>query len=143
MHFSAIAAQPGSSIFLALVKTTTPDAPTLTPTPTLPPDVHDMVHNEFSDVFPDTLPAGLPPDRGDAMKIETDPNADPPFRPVIRLSIAEQDELCKQLDNLLAKKFIKPSTSPYRAPVLFVHKKDRSLRMCVDYRGLNRITKKN
>ena len=143
MHFSAIAAQPGSSIFLALVKTTTPDAPTLTPTPTLPPDVHDMVHNEFSDVFPDTLPAGLPPDRGDAMKIETDPNADPPFRPVIRLSIAEQDELRKQLDDLLAKKFIKPSTSPYGAPVLFVRKKDGSLRMCVDYRGLNRITKKN
>jgi hypothetical protein len=77
------------------------------------------------------------------MKIETDPTADPPFRPVIRLSIAELDELRKQLDDLLGKGFIKPSTSPYGAPVLFVKKKDGSLRMCVDYRGLNRITKKN
>jgi hypothetical protein len=47
------------------------------------------------------------------MKIETDPMADPPFRPVIRLSIAELDELRKQLDELLGKGFIKPSTSPY------------------------------
>jgi transposase InsO family protein len=77
------------------------------------------------------------------MKIETDPTADPPFRPVICLSIAELDELRKQLDDLLGKGFIKPSTSPYGAPVLFVKKKDGSLRMCVDYRGLNRITKKN
>ena len=77
------------------------------------------------------------------MKIETDPMADPPVRPVIRLSIAELDELRKQLDELLAKGFIKPSTSPYGAPVLFVKKKDGALRMCVDYRGLNRITRKN
>jgi transposase InsO family protein len=77
------------------------------------------------------------------MRIETDPNADPPFKPVIRLSIAELDELKKQLDDLLSKKLIKPSTSPYGAPVLFVKKADGSLRMCVDYRGLNRITRKN
>ncbi|GJJ76346.1 hypothetical protein EMPS_08705 [Entomortierella parvispora] len=98
---------------------------------------------EFADVFPEKLPDGLPPDRGDAMKIETDPTADPPFRPVIRLSIAELDELRKQLDQLLAAGFIKPSTSPYGAPVLFVRKKDGTLRMCVDYRGLNKITRKN
>ncbi|GJJ67909.1 hypothetical protein EMPS_00255 [Entomortierella parvispora] len=98
---------------------------------------------EFADVFPEKLPDGLPPDRGDAMKIETDPTADPPFRPVIRLSIAELDELRKQLDQLLAAGFIKPNTSPYGAPVLFVRKKDGTLRMCVDYRGLNKITRKN
>ena len=77
------------------------------------------------------------------MKIETDPMADPPFRPVIRLSIAELDELRRQLTDLLAKGFIKPSTSPYGAPLLFVKKKDGTLRLCMDYRGLNRITKKN
>lgn len=77
------------------------------------------------------------------MRIETDPTADPPVRSVIRLSIAELDELKKQLTELLRKGFISPSTSPYGAPVLFVKKKDGSLRMCVDYRGLNRITKKN
>ena len=140
MHFHALAAQPGSEVFLALVKI---DKDKKTSTPALPPEIQPIVHDEFPDVFPDTLPAGLPPDRGDAMKIETDPNADPPFRPVIRLSIAELDELRKQLDDLLAKGFIKPSTSPYGAPVLFVKKKDGSLRMCVDYRGLNRITRKN
>ena len=80
------------------------------------PEIKEIV-DEFKDVFPDTLPGGLPPDRGDAMKIETDPTADPPFKPVIRLSIAELDELRKQLDELLEKKFIKPSTSPYGAPV--------------------------
>jgi hypothetical protein len=77
------------------------------------------------------------------MKIKMDPIADPPFRPVICLSIAELDELRKQLDELLGKGLIKPSTSPYGVPVLFVKKKDGSLHMYVDYRGLNRITKKN
>jgi len=149
LHFHSLAAQPGNSVYLALVKiskktsdtnTNTNDKP---PPPPLPPVIHDIVHNEYPDVFPSSLPSGLPTDRGDAMKIETDPTADPPFRPVIRLSIAELDELRKQLDDLLSKGFIKPSTSPYGAPVLFVKKKDGSLRMCVDYRGLNRITKKN
>ena len=88
------------------------------------PEVRSIVMEEFSDVFPEKLPDGLPPDRGDAMKIETDPTADPPFRPVIRLSIAELDELRKQLDQLLKAGFIKPSTSPYGAPILFVRKKD-------------------
>ena len=138
MHFHALTAQPGSEVYLALVKIAKYSAPN----PDVPVDVQPLLE-EFSDVFPATLPDGLPPDRGDAMKIETDPNADPPVRPVIRLSIAELDELRKQLDELLRKGFIKPSTSPYGAPVLFVKKKDGALRLCVDYRGLNRITRKN
>lgn len=77
------------------------------------------------------------------MCINTDPNTDPPVCPVIHLSYAELDELWKQLDDLLEKGFISPSTSPYGAPVLFVKKKDGSLWMCIDYQGLNRITKKN
>ena len=52
-------------------------------------------------------------------------------------------ELKKQLDNLLNKGFIQPSVSPYGAPVLFVHKKEGTLRLCVDYRALNKITIKN
>jgi hypothetical protein len=148
LHFHSLAAQPGNAVYLALVQTakTTNDNNNNNNKPTPPPlspDIHNIVHKEFADVFPSSLPSGLPPDRGDTMKIETDPSADPPFRPVIRLSIAELDELRKQLDDLLGKGFIKPSTSPYGAPVLFVKKKDGSLRMCVDYRGLNRITKKN
>jgi len=138
LHFNAIAAQHGSEVFVALVKIGK-DQKSIE----LPPEIHPIVHSEFPDVFPDTLPYGLPQDRGDEMKIETLPDTDPPFKPVIRLSTAELDELRKQLDDLLKKGFIKPSTSPYGAPVLFVRKKDGTLRMCVDYRGLNRITIKN
>jgi hypothetical protein len=58
------------------------DKPTAPP---LPLDVHDIIHKEYPDVFPSSLPSGLPPDRGDAMKIETDPSADPPFLPRIGL----------------------------------------------------------
>lgn len=165
IHFYTEATTSGSEIYLALIRsndskdknsdndnanndqpTSNNSQPSITPItprplPPLPPDIHSIVHDEFPDVFPSSLPAGLPPDRGDAMRIETDPNADPPFKPVIRLSIAELDELKKQLNDLLSKKFIKPSTSPYGAPVLFVKKADGSLRMCVDYRGLNRITR--
>ena len=141
-----MATLPGSEVFLALIQNT-PEASEENDKPrTIPdmtPEVRSIVMEEFADVFPEKLPDGLPPDRGDAMKIETDPTADPPFRPVIRLSIAELDELRKQLDDLLSKGFIKPSTSPYGAPVLFVRKKDGTLRMCVDYRGLNKITRKN
>jgi hypothetical protein len=146
MHFHSMATLPGSEVFLALIQNT-PEASEENDKPrTIPdmtPEVRSIVMEEFADVFPEKLPDGLPPDRGDAMKIETDPTADPPFRPVIRLSIAELDELRKQLDDLLSKGFIKPSTSPYGAPVLFVRKKDGTLRMCVDYRGLNKITRKN
>src|SRR5271163_1041392 len=53
------------------------------------------------------------------------------------------NELKKQLADLLAKGFIRPSTSPFGAPVLFVHKKEGTLRLCVDYRALNKITIKN
>ncbi|KAL0451351.1 UNVERIFIED_CONTAM: Transposon Ty3-G Gag-Pol polyprotein [Sesamum latifolium] len=55
----------------------------------------------------------------------------------------ELQELKKQLEELLEKGFIQPSTSPWGAPVLFVKKKDGSMRLCVDYRQLNRVTVKN
>lgn len=82
LHFHALAAQPDNTIFMALVKIakTTPDQTNTAPaSPSLSPEIHSIVHTEYPDVFPSTLPSGLPPDRGDAMKIETDPAADPPF----------------------------------------------------------------
>ncbi|GIL46319.1 hypothetical protein Vafri_3330, partial [Volvox africanus] len=60
-----------------------------------------------------------------------------------RLSPLELDEVKRQVTDLLAKGMIRPSTSPYSAPILFVGKKDGSLRMCIDYRGLNAATVKN
>jgi hypothetical protein len=98
---------------------------------------------EFESVFPKELPAGLPPQRSVDFTIETEPNHQPPFRPIIRLPAPDQDECNSQVKGLLEKGFIRPSQSPYGAPVLFAKKKDGTLRMCVDYRALNKITIKN
>ena len=98
---------------------------------------------EFSDVFPDDLPKGLPPKRAADHKIELEPGQIPPSRPTYRMSQPEMDELKKQLAELMEKGFITESKSPYGAPVLFVKKKDGTLRMCIDYRALNKITIKN
>ena len=98
---------------------------------------------EYRDVFPEQLPSGLPPSRSVDHKIELVPGHSPPSRPTIRLSAAEMAELKKQLDELLAAGFIQSSKSPFGAPILFVKKKDGTMRMCVDYRALNDITVKN
>ena len=73
-------------------------------------------------------------------EINTEEGAVPPNKPPYRLSPKEHDELQAQIDDLLAQGHIRPSTSPYGAPVLFVPKKDGRWRMCVDYRALNRQT---
>ena len=73
----------------------------------------------------------------------TEPGGAQPYQGIYRMSPLELGELRKQLDDLLEKGFIKPSKSPFGAPILFVHKKDGGLRMCIDYRALNQITVKN
>ena len=88
-------------------------------------------------------PKGMPPWRSRNHTIEVEPGKPPPSRPLYRMSESELAELRKQLEDLLAKGHIRPSTSPYAAPVLFVKKKDGSMRLCVDYRALNSITIKN
>ena len=99
--------------------------------------------NEFSDVLVHELPPGLPPDRDVPHTIPTEPGKPPPCRPMYRLSPAEFREVQAQVHELLRRGFITPSTSPYGSPVLFVQKKDGSLRMVIDYRALNRQTIKN
>src|SRR5216110_778317 len=89
-------------------------------TPRTPEETKLM--KEFSDVFPEELPNQLPPRRKVDDAIELTPGAEPPSRPTYRLSYVEIDELKKQLEDLLKKGFIQPSTSPFGAPVLFVHK---------------------
>jgi hypothetical protein len=98
---------------------------------------------EFADVFPESLPNQLPPPRKIDHAIELVPGTEPPSRPTYRLSFVEMNELKKQLADLLNKGFIRPSISPFGSPVLFVHKKEGTLRLCVDYRALNKITIKN
>ena len=107
-----------------------------------PRDLAELL-NEFQDIFPSELPKGLPPRRVVDHKIETDPKERIPTRPIYRLSFFELQELKQQLADMTEKGFIRPSVSPFGAPVLFVKKKDGSLRMCVDYRGLNKVTRKN
>lgn len=85
----------------------------------------------------------LPPEREVDHRIELEPGSKPPWRPVYRMSPLELDESKKQLDDLLKRGAIRPSRSPYGAPIIFVKKKGGELRMCIDYRELNKITKKN
>ena len=99
--------------------------------------------NEFEDVFPPELPSGLPPARGVGHSIPIEPGAPPPFRPMYRLSPVELQEVKAKLSDLIEKGLVEPSSSPYGAPILFVAKKDGSLRMVQDYRYLNKITIKN
>ena len=75
--------------------------------------------------------------------IPTEPGSRPPNRPMFRYSPRELQEIETQVRDLLAKGLIEPSISPYGAPVLFVHKKDGGLRMCTDYRALNKVTVRN
>ncbi|RVW59177.1 Transposon Tf2-2 polyprotein [Vitis vinifera] len=100
------------------------------------------VVRKFQDVFPDELP-GLPPHREFDFSIEVYPGTDPISVSPYRMAPLELKELKTQLDELLGKGFIRPSTSPWGAPVLFVKKKDGTLRLCIDYRKLNRVTVKN
>nr|XP_027075952.1 uncharacterized protein LOC113699803 [Coffea arabica] len=97
---------------------------------------------EFPDVFPEELKT-LPPEREVEFKIDLVPGAAPISKTPYRMAPAELKELKIQLQDLLEKGFVKESDSPWGAPVLFVKKKDGSLRLCIDYRGLNEVTIKN
>nr|GEZ86807.1 putative reverse transcriptase domain-containing protein [Tanacetum cinerariifolium] len=96
----------------------------------------------FPEVFPEELP-GLPPTRPVEYQIDLVPGAALVAWAPYRLAPSEMKELVKQLKKLSDKGFIRPSSSPWGAPVLFVKKKDGSFRMCTDYRELNKLTVKN
>ncbi|GJZ87118.1 putative reverse transcriptase domain-containing protein [Tanacetum coccineum] len=97
---------------------------------------------DFPEVFPEDLP-GLPPTRQVEFQIDLVPGAAPVARAPYRLAPSKMKELSEQLQELSDKGFIRPSSSPWGAPVLFVKKKDGSFRMCIDYRELNKLTVKN
>ncbi|XP_028087390.1 uncharacterized protein LOC114288106 [Camellia sinensis] len=97
---------------------------------------------EFPDVFPKELLGDLI-DREIECTINVIPGTQPISKTPYRMSTSELKELKAQLQELLDKKFIRPSTSPWGAPALFVKKKDGSLRQCIDYQELNKVTIKN
>jgi hypothetical protein len=97
---------------------------------------------EYPDVFPDDLP-GMPPDRDVEFVIELQPGTAPISKRPYRMPPKELAKLKNQLQELLDKGYIRPSSSPWGSPTLFVKKKDGSLRMCVAYRPLNAVTIKN
>ncbi|GJW25827.1 hypothetical protein Tco_0039638 [Tanacetum coccineum] len=97
---------------------------------------------DFPEVFPEDFP-GLPPARLVEFRIDLIPRAALVARAPYQLAPSEMKELSEQLQELFDKGFIRPSSSPWGAPVLFVKKKDGSFRMCIDYRELNKLTVKN
>jgi hypothetical protein len=100
------------------------------------------VVSKYPDVFPDDL-LGMPPERNIEFIIDLLPSTAPIAKRPYRMSVGELEELKKQLKELLDKGYIRPSSSPWGAPVIFVEKKDGTQRMCVDYRALNEVTIKN
>ena len=98
---------------------------------------HDMslprVVCEYEDVFPDKLPR-LPPSRDVDFRIELHPGTSPISMTSHRMAPVELQKLKVQIQELLGKGFIRPSTSPWGAPILFAEKKDKTLLLCIDYR---------
>jgi hypothetical protein len=97
---------------------------------------------EYPDVFPEELP-GMPPDRDIEFIVELIPGTAPIAQRPYRMNPQELIELKKQLDDMLSKGLIRPSASPWGSPVLFVDKRDGTIRLCGDYRKLNDVTIKN
>nr|AAV32171.1 putative polyprotein [Oryza sativa Japonica Group] len=97
---------------------------------------------DYPDVFPEDLP-GMPPKRDIEFRIDLVPGTNPIHKRPYRMAANELAEVKRQVDDLLQKGYIRPSTSPWGAPVIFVEKKDHTQRMCVDYRALNEVTIKN
>ncbi|CAH9124286.1 unnamed protein product [Cuscuta epithymum] len=123
----------GCEVYLCMIKDLTTEDPTIDQIP---------VVNEFPDVFPEEIP-GMPPEREVEFSIDLMPGTAPISKAPYRMAPKEMQELKEQLEELLGKGYIKPSVSPWGAPVLFVKKKDGSLRLCIDYRELNKATVKN
>ena len=109
---------------------------------TVPKDILSVLE-KYKDVMPDSLPKSLPPRRMIDHEIELLPGAKPPAKNAYRMAPPELAELRKQLDELLNAGFVRPAKAPYGAPVLFQKKNDGSMRLCIDYHALNKITVRN
>jgi putative transposase len=108
-----------------------------------PPKCVNQVLDELSDVTPERLLDELPSKRQVDRAIEVMPKVAPPAKAPYQMNHEELKELKVQLEELFIKGYIKPSKLPCGPPVFFIHKKDRMLKMCVDYRTFNKAMVKN
>jgi hypothetical protein len=101
----------------------------------------DKIVEEYEDIF--TSPAGVPLHCQVKHPIDLTPGAPLPNGPIYRRSVLENDEIKRQIQELLQKGHIRPSSSPCGSPIVLVQKKDGTWRLCIDYRALNKITVRN
>ncbi|MCO5556935.1 hypothetical protein L7F22_010490 [Adiantum nelumboides] len=99
--------------------------------------------NEYADCFPKALPGQLSPERPEDHNIDLIPGSAAPNKPPYRVSAVQQEEIMTEVNELLLKGHLQPSSFPFCSHVLLVQKKDGSWRLCIDYRALNKITVKN
>ena len=132
----------------ATLRAATPKPPPATMKPMSPKERAEfkrMVpkqYHDYADVFSKLAAASLPPHQPYNHTIDLEEGVTPPYGPIYSMLETELKALREHLD-VLGKGYIRPSNSPAGAPILFVKKKDGSLQLCMDYRGLNRITRKN
>ena len=109
---------------------------------TIPSEIKNVL-DSYADIIPESIPQTLPPRRDIDPEIELLPEVKPPAKNTYWMAPPELAKLRKQLDELLAVGFIRPAKAPYGALVLFQKKKDGTLRLCIDYRALNKVTVRN
>jgi hypothetical protein len=146
--FAHLCNQPGVELYtmsFADLEVELSSTQTDTTTPQGDPDLSQISseYHEYADLFSEQEALKLPPHRPYDHKIPLEKDATPPFGTIYPMSLTELETLHKYVEKNLNKGFLRHSQSPCGAPVLFVKKADGTLRLCVDYRGLNKITTKN
>ncbi|KAJ8454533.1 hypothetical protein ONZ45_g19267 [Pleurotus djamor] len=140
--FKAISRLRGTTVYQIVIRPESTQAKSTSCTDFIPENIPEDYH-EFADVFSKGRAETLADHRSYDLKIDLEEGAKPPVGGIIPLSQAEQLTVKQFIDEHLGMGFIRHTNSPHGAPVLFAKKKDGSLRLCVDYRGLNKITKRD
>ena len=143
--FAMLCNQPGAQLFVMSVTEAIELASMQAGEATSDPDLSSIPpeYHEFADLFSQKEADMLPPHRSYDHQIPLEPGTTPPFGSIYSMSPTELEVLRKYIEENLKKGFIRHSQSSCGAPILFVKKADGGLRLCVDYRGLNKITSKN
>ena len=142
-HFHRLAHKTDNQVFCLTISPISTTKPLDIPTPPTTNPFLQFARNNFPQLFPESLPHYIPPHDRIHHYIDLTPNHTIPKRKLYRQTHDELLEIKRQLTEYIHSGQISPTTSPFGAPILLVKKKDGTMRMCVDYRGLNDITIKN